>query len=133
MKRITNPKINILKGNEIFVFGSNTAGRHGAGAALTAVKKFGAVYGVGVGMQGNTYAIATLDKNLRKVPIPYIHDQVKVFKKTVTNHPELVFYVTAIGTGLAGFTAEEIAPMFREFLDIENVYLPVEFLDILIN
>lgn len=131
MKRVTSPNITSLKDNEIFVFGSNTAGRHGDGAALAAVKKFGAVLGVGVGMQGNSYAIATLDKNLKKVPLPFIHDQVKIFKKTVTNHPELVFYVTALGTGLAGFKAEEIAPMFKEFLLLENVYLPIEFLNIL--
>ncbi len=131
MKRVTSPNITSLKDNEIFVFGSNTAGRHGAGAALAAVKKFGAVLGVGVGMQGNSYAIATLDKNLKKVPLPFIHDQVKIFKKTVTNHPELVFYVTALGTGLAGFKVEEIAPMFKEFLTLENVYLPIEFLNIL--
>lgn len=131
MKRVTSPNITSLKDNEIFVFGSNTAGRHGDGAALAAVKKFGAVLGVGVGMQGNSYAIATLDKNLKKVPLPFIHDQVKIFKKTVTNHPELVFYVTALGTGLAGFRVEEIAPMFKEFLLLENVYLPIEFLNIL--
>ena len=131
MKRVTSPNITSLKDNQIFVFGSNTAGRHWDGAALAAVKKFGAVLGVGVGMQGNSYAIATLDKNLKKVPLPFIHDQVKIFKKTVTNHPELVFYVTALGTGLAGFKAEEIAPMFKEFLLLENVYLPIEFLNIL--
>jgi hypothetical protein len=97
---------------EIFVFGSNLTGRHGAGAALAAVKEHGAIFGQGQGLQGSSYAIPTKDRNLTPLPLNLIKDWVSVFKRFAAAHPELTFNVTRIGCGLAGFTDQEIAPMF---------------------
>ena len=98
----------------IFVFGSNLAGIHGAGAALFARQNHGAVYGQGVGMQGESYGIPTKDENLQTLPLfrikPYVDDFI-VFAKA---HPELTFQVTRIGCGLAGYTDTDICPMFVE-------------------
>lgn len=96
----------------IFVFGSNLAGRHGKGAALHALKHHGAIYGNGTGRQGNSYAIPTKDGRLRTLPLDEIRGCVAVFLLYAMEHPELAFKVTAIGTGLAGYKHEEIAPMF---------------------
>ena len=96
----------------IFVFGSNLAGRHGKGAALTAKKSYGAIYGQGNGRQGNSYAIPTKDVYLRSLPLETIKFYVDVFISYANNHPELTFYITRIGCGLAGYTDTEIAPMF---------------------
>ena len=96
----------------IFVFGSNLAGRHGAGAALTARRKYGAVYGVGVGRTGNAYAIPTKDRHLRPLPLRDIAVSVLVFLTYAADHPDLTFQVTAVGTGLAGYRHADIAPMF---------------------
>jgi len=98
--------------DEIFVFGSNLAGRHGLGAALTAFKSYGAVYGKGVGFQGSSYAIPTKNEKIKTLPIhdvvPYIHEFVEFTKKY-----DLLFYVTLIGCGLAGYKPEDIAPHFK--------------------
>ena len=109
----------------IFVFGSNLAGRHGKGAALCAVQAHGAVYGQGVGRQGNSYAIPTKDKNLNRLELRYINLFVEDFIKYAVEHPDLSFQVTAIGTGLAGYRHEDIAPMFRSVPD--NCKLPAEW------
>jgi hypothetical protein len=100
-------------GDKIFVFGSNLAGRHGKGAALTAREKYGAVYGVGVGRTGMAYAIPTKDENLRTLPLDRIREYVDDFLAYARQNPGLTFHVTAIGTGLAGYTHEDIAPMFE--------------------
>jgi hypothetical protein len=97
---------------EIFVFGSNEAGRHGKGAALHARRHHGAVYGVGVGRTGNAYGIPTKDRNLRTLPLERIQQYVQEFLAYAADHPALMFKVTAIGTGLAGYKHEDIAPMF---------------------
>jgi hypothetical protein len=97
-----------------YVFGSNISGRHGAASALTACRLFGAVYGVGVGPTGNSYAIPTKDKNLIPLPIEVIEGYVREFKAYARQHTELKFFVTTIGCGLAGFTHAEIAPFFRD-------------------
>jgi len=121
-------------GNVVFVFGSNEAGRHGLGAAKLAREKFGAVYGVGVGFRGNSYAIPTKDSELRILPLwkvqLYVHD----FLDFVVKHPELRFNVTAIGCGLARpkwqTREERVADMrklFVELLPFANVFLPIEF------
>ena len=97
--------------NKIFVFGSNLAGRLGAGADLFAIKK-GAKYGVGVGRTGNAYAIPTKDEKIRTLPLDRIAPYVAEFLMYAREHPELTFQVTKIGCGLAGYEVEQIAPMF---------------------
>lgn len=98
---------------KIFVFGSNLAGRHGAGAALTAFKDWGAHYGVGFGRTGRAYAIPTKDARLRPLPLELIAVYVSQFLSYAQNHAELDFQVTRIGCGLAGYTDAQIAPMFK--------------------
>lgn len=97
---------------EIFVFGSNLAGRHGRGAALTAFKRYGAIYGQGIGLQGNSYAIPTKDENIKTLPLNKIKRYVDQFLKFAQLNPEMRFKVTAIGTGLAGYDESDIAPLF---------------------
>ena len=131
-KRVTPKKITSLKENEWFVFGSNTEGRHGAGAAKVAKDKFGAIYGQSKGLQGQSYAIITKDlsKGERSVSLDFIKEQVKELKDFVTDNPHLTFYVTEIGCNLAGFEVEEIAPFFFYFKNISNVYLPESFIEV---
>lgn len=109
--------------NEVFVFGSNEAGRHGRGAALTAVRYYGAVYGKGNGIQGNSYAIPTKDERLHPLALHTIKHYVKEFLDYATTHPELKFKVTRIGCGLAGFDDKDISPMFKDAPD--NCILPL--------
>jgi hypothetical protein len=100
---------------EIFVFGSNLAGRHGAGAAKIAREKFGAHYGISFGMTGQSYAIPTKDGTLRTLPIYVIKQYVDTFK-TITGSPMFSntrWFVSRVGCGLAGYLDEEIAPLFR--------------------
>lgn len=109
----------------IFVFGSNLAGRHGAGAALFARKHHGAKYGFGVGLQGNSYAIPTKDENLRPLPLDRIRHYVAEFVAFAVAMPHKRFKLTAIDCGLAGYTPADIAPMFRNAPP--NVEMPPEF------
>lgn len=97
---------------EIFVFGSNLAGRHGAGAAKVAYKKHGARWGMGVGHYGCSYAIPTKDQSIKTMPLKDIKTFVEAFILYAAAHPEWDFKVTRIGCGLAGYKDEEIAPMF---------------------
>ncbi|MDR2835822.1 MAG: hypothetical protein LBV69_06450 [Bacteroidales bacterium] len=122
-KRISPKWINSLLENEIFVFGSNLAGFHGGGAAELAMD-WGAIWGQSVGLQGQTYAIPTMFDNVEKIK-PYVDDFLS-FAKT---HSELKFLVTEIGCGIAGWTVEKIAPLFKQAIteNIENVYLPESF------
>ena len=99
--------------NEIFVFGSNLAGRHGAGAALHARKHCGAIYGQGFGLQGQSFAIPTKDSRLRVLSLQQIAVSVASFLAFARSRPDLKFQVTAIGTGLAGYAHRDIAPMFK--------------------
>jgi hypothetical protein len=122
----TPEKITSLKPNEIFVFGSNLAGRHGAGAALLAVRQFGAKHGVGEGITGHCYALPTKDENIQTLPLREIACYVVEFLNYAASHPDLTFLVTKIGCGLAGYSFNEIAPMFRNAP--KNVVLPVEFI-----
>lgn len=96
----------------IFVFGSNLAGRHGKGAALTAKNDFGAEYGIGIGRTGDAYAIPTKGYRLDILPIHIIYQHVQQFINYTYEHPELKFFVTRIGCGLAGYKDSEIAPAF---------------------
>lgn len=111
---------------EIFVFGSNLAGRHGKGAALHALRNCGAVYGVGYGLTGAAYAIPTKDKFLRSLTLPEIRYYVDRFKDFARHRPDLMFKVTAIGCGLAGYKPDQIGPMFKGSPD--NCQLPPEFI-----
>lgn len=126
--KFTDSTITELKDNEIFVFGSNKAGNHAGGAAKQAIE-FGAKIGVGGGLCGQTYAIATLSESFDKIPLEEIQIQINLFEKTVKQRTDLHFHITAIGCGIAGFSVKEIAPMFAGFQDYENVSLPKEFID----
>ncbi|HUI29687.1 MAG TPA: hypothetical protein VLX91_05685 [Candidatus Acidoferrales bacterium] len=128
---ISSDNITELQANEIFVFGSNEGGRHGKGAAKTAFK-WGAVYGRASGLQGQTYAIPTMNANItRKLSIREVNQYVERFYEFAKKHPELKFLVTEIGCGLAGFTPSEIAPLFENCSGLENVYLPRSFWNII--
>jgi hypothetical protein len=115
----------LKKNNKIFVFGSNLAGRHGKGAALHAFKHHGAIYGLGEGLQNNSYAIPTKDSKLRALPLDIIEKYVKEFIEFAINNPDLIFELTPIGCGLAGYVPNDIAPFFQNVP--ENVILPEEF------
>lgn len=129
--RITPNNITELKDNEIFVFGSNEAGIHGAGAAALAYKKFGAVYLNSFGQMGKSYAIPTKDKNIETLSIGEIEHYVNQFIDYAITWNDSIFLVTEIGCGLAGYTPEIIAPLFSEAVNIENIYLPERFWAIL--
>ena len=118
-KRTTPERITELQPNEIFVFGSNLEGMHGGGTAWTAYRKFGAIMGQGVGLQGQSYGIPTMQGGVETIK-PYVDDFI-VFAK---EHPELTFLVTRIGCGIAGFRNEEIAPLFQEAHSVDNIVLP---------
>lgn len=118
--------IESLKADEVFVFGSNLAGMHGGGAAYVAFRKFGAVMGCGVGLRGQSYAIPTMQGGVETIK-PYV-DEFVAFAK---DHPELFFYVTRIGCGIAGFRDREIAPLFAEAVPLPNVCLPESFVKLL--
>lgn len=115
-----------LKENEIFVFDSNLRGFHGGGAARFAMKKFGAIWGQGVGLQGLSYAIPTMQGGVETIK-PYVDE----FCSFALNHPEYKFLVTPIGCGIAGFTAREIAPLFINAIELDNVVLPKDFVDVI--
>ena len=125
-KRISPRWIDTLEENEIFVFGSNLQGMHGGGAARVAHEKFGAVWGEGIGLQGQSYAIPTMHGGIDAIA-PYVNDFIAFAKE----HPELKFLVTEIGCGIAGFRISEMAPLFKEALKMENIYLPERFIEVL--
>lgn len=104
-----------LKQNQIFVFGSNLAGKHNGGAALQAFNEFGAYFGKGVGIQRQCYAIPTLDSNFQKLDKVIISLYLYDFKDYALLHPELEFLLTKIGTGIAGFTEEEMESIMPQF------------------
>lgn len=107
---------------DIFVFGSNLAGRHGKGSALEARLHHGAIYGQGVGLQGQSYGIPTKDARLRSLPLETINWHVRNFIRFARQHPEHTFNVVRIGCMLAGYTDEQIAPFFKDAP--ENCRLP---------
>lgn len=97
----------------IFVFGSNRAGRHGAGAAKFARENYGAIYGQGEGRQGLSYGIPTKDECLRTLPLAEIKKHIEEFLNYAVDHPELCFQITRVGCGLAGYKDQDISPMFK--------------------
>ena len=124
--RFTPDFIQRLNPNEIFVFGSNLGGIHGGGAARIAAQKFGAVFGQGVGLQGQSYAIPTMQGGPETIA-PYVDEFIDFAKE----NPEMTFFVTRIGCGIAGFKDAEIAPLFKNALGVDNIILPRVFVKIL--
>ena len=125
--RFTPDNIKELAPDEIFVFGSNLAGHHGGGAARVALVRFGAQWGQGEGIQGQSYAIPTMQGGVETIK-PYVDR----FLDLAYEWDQNTFLVTRIGCGIAGFTPEQIAPLFDRALDMYNVVLPRDFYDILI-
>jgi hypothetical protein len=126
-KVFTPENITKLKQNEVFVFGSNKAGNHVGGAARVAVEKFGAIMGHGEGLQGQSYAIPTLDEQMDKVSTEELTRSVRRFADYTRYNTDKVFYVTKIGCGIAGFSVEEIVEVFKSVSFGDNVVLPQEF------
>ena len=125
---IASDSIDTLEKDEIFVFGSNLAGHHMGGAARVANIKFGAEWGVGVGLTGQSYAIPTMQGGVETIR-PYVDE----FIEFANQHQNMKFLVTRIGCGIAGFNDEDIAPLFRKALPVSNIYLPQKFYDILLE
>lgn len=119
---VTPDYITELDRNEVFVFGSNLQGAHGGGAARIAYEKFGAEWGVGVGPTGQCYAIPTMQGGVETIR-PYVDE----FIRYAEHNPKLIFLVTRIGCGIAGFTDQQIAPLFIAAKDMPNVALPSEW------
>ena len=126
-KVFTPENITKLKQDEVFVFGSNKAGNHVGGAARVAVEKFGAIMGHGEGLQGQSYAIPTLDEQMDKVSTEELTRSVRRFADYTRHNTDKVFYVTKIGCGIAGFSVEEIVEVFKSVSFGDNVVLPQEF------
>lgn len=118
-----------LRPSEIFVFGSNRAGRHGRGAAVEAVRRYGARYGMGEGLVGQSYALPTKGERLEVLTLAQIGVHVGRFLALAGRRSDLRFYVTEVGCGLAGYTPEQVAPLFEG--SPENVVLPAAFVDAL--
>ena len=123
--RVTPQMIRQLEENEIFVFGSNANGYHRGGAAAFAMREFGAVWGQGEGLQGQSYAIPTTEG------MNQLREAVNRFMAFADQHQELRFLVTMIGCGNAGYSPRDIAPLFKGCIDLENVALPIEFWNVL--
>ena len=123
--RVTPERVLSLKPNEIFVFGSNASGFHGGGAAALAMHNFGAIWGQGEGLQGQSYAIPTMEG------LESMKAAVERFIQFATQHPELRFLVTRVGCGIAGHTVREVAPLFTGCVSLDNVSLPADFWDVL--
>jgi len=130
MNRTIPKNITWLEDNQIFVFGSNLGGRHGAGAAYKALK-WGAELGRGVGLYGQTYAIPTKNYNIETLPVEDIKPYVEEFIKFAESRQDLEFLVTEIGCGLAGYKPEQIAPLFEKAVNLINVKLPERFWTVL--
>jgi len=130
MERVSPDNIELLLANEVFCFGSNEAGIHGAGAAKQALK-FGAKNGIGFGQIGNTFAIPTKDFNIQTLPLHTIKEYVDCFIGiTQTRYgKQFKYLVTAIGCGYAGYEVEDIAPLFEPAIELKNIYLPKSFWD----
>ncbi|WP_304403689.1 A1S_2505 family phage non-structural protein [Muribaculum intestinale] len=124
--RYTPENITSLDRDEIFVFGSNLQGLHLGGAARVAHERFGAIMGQGVGLQGQSYAIPTMQGGVETIK-PYVDDFIELAREW----DQTTFLVTRIGCGIAGFTDEQIAPLFAEALKLYNVVLPKSFVDVI--
>ena len=126
-ERFTPELIKQLNENEVFVFGSNKAGNHAGGAARTAVEKFGAVMGQGEGIQGQSYAIPTIDENMEKVSLDDLQQSLFHFCLYAEQESDKTFYLTKIGMGIAGFTLDEMLEVVNRVDLPRNVIIPEEF------
>jgi hypothetical protein len=128
-RKYTPENIVSLEPNEVFVFGSNTEGIHGAGAARAALDLFGAKFGQAEGLQGQSYAIVTKDLELgmRSIPLGDICKSIFKFLEFAKENGDKIFYVTKLGCALAGYSIDEIGKLFMGFNIPNNVVLPVEF------
>jgi hypothetical protein len=125
--RITPEKITKLEPGQIFVFGSNQGGKHGKGAAKTALT-WGAIWGQANGLQGRTYGISTKDKSVRRtLAVTEIKPIVDEFIEFAKAHPEFTFLVTEVGCGLSKMKPKQIAPLFKNAVDVLNIHLPARF------
>ncbi len=122
----TPVNITKLESNEIFVFGSNLQGQHAGGAARVAYDKFGAIMGLGVGLQGQSYAIPTMHGGVKDIK-PYVDQFIQMAQLL----PQYKFFVTRIGCGIARFKDTDIAPLFTAAIDVENIVLPKEFVEVI--
>lgn len=120
MKEYTPENIEKLNNNEVFIFGSNEGGRHEGGAAKVAFENFGAKWGKGYGLEGMTFALPTKNKKFRTLPLATVKNYLKDLIEFVYNNPNLKFYLTKIGCGLAGFRVEEIKGIFWEAIEEYN-------------
>lgn len=132
-----------LHPSEVFVFGSNANGEHIGGAANLAFQRFGAVWGVGEGLRGNSYALPTLNRNMRRVSLVSLTYSFKLLFREVDANPEMVFLLTKVGCGIAGYSPEEVASVFWSALQVfyegrwstrvgclpENLVIPEAFYD----
>lgn len=124
--KYTPDNISELKPDEVFVFGSNLEGHHAGGAARVAAQKFGAIWGQGVGMQGQSYGIPTMHGGVDEIA-PYVDQFIKYAKDNTDKY----FFVTRIGCGIAGFKDEEMAPLFAKAVGVDNICLPLSFVEVL--
>lgn len=127
----SSDNIRYLDNDEIFVFGSNLRGRHGKGAALQALNFYGAKEGQDVGISGNSYAIPTKDENLKVLFLKSIAAYINDFIEFAKSHQNYQFLVTKIGCGLAGYNESDISPLFKNCKGLNNVHLPVSFIQYL--
>lgn len=131
MKNRTTPEvITTLQPNEIFVFGSNLAGLHGEGAAKQALE-FGAKTFIPYGLWGQTFGIPTKNQYIKTMPLIDIEFYILGFIEIANKSPMLTFLVTKIGCGLAGYTPNNIAPLFKDAINVENIHLPADFWEVL--
>jgi hypothetical protein len=119
-----------MRDNTIFVFGSNLSGIHGAGAAEYAYRKFGAIWGEGNGFTGNAYAIPTKDARIRTLPLEVIGQYVETFIEETYNNAHIFFLLTKVGCGFAGYTDEQMAPMFKD-INKDNCMVPASWMEYL--
>ena len=133
INRITPNRITELSDNQIFVFGSNSEGFHRRGAARFALDHCGANIGQGKGIHGRSYAIVTKKdfRTIKSSTLEEITEEIKIFIAFAIDHPNLQFLVTKIAPDLAGYTIEDIAPLFFDAIPVKNISLPIEFWDIL--
>lgn len=129
--KFTPDNITELQPNQIFVFGSNLAGIHGAGAAALASKEFGAVWGKGIGFSGQTYALPTKDKRINPLPLMDIEYYMDRFLMDAKRYPNLEFLLTKVGCGLAGYSEAQIANLLKDKNIPSNVVIPESFYNII--
>jgi len=132
INRITPDDIKSLPGKDyVLGYGSNLRGRHGAGAAKFAAAQCGATEGIATGLDNNSYGIPTKDERIRTMPLSEIQPYIDQYIADAKRFTHLTFWTTKVGCGLAGYTVEQIAPMFKEAVGVKNICLPREFWDVI--